>query len=313
MTGFQHSIAGGQGSLIVNSFQSPDFISGVQGWQVTKNGDVEFNSGTFRGTVTGGEFKGNNFIINANGQFFYSGIPASGNLLISIAGSNTSDPFGTAVGQGISVIGSSGSQINIEDNGSEAIITLAGSGLTSSTNSAQIITEALQAGVANERSALAISSGKENNRDDAALQLFSQSADGTIAANAIIEFGGTVVLTVTKSEIDTSIDIIRDSWHSITLDIGWTVSGQAPQYRTLPDGNVQVRGSATHSGVTVDTSINSANPLTAAYRPNSTRFYRPPTAQDAAGTVQMGTDGVFTMRASGFTATQVIMDGIYSI
>lgn len=52
--GFQHSIAGGQGNLIATSLQSPDFSSGSTGWQVRKDGSVEFNNGTFRGTISGG-------------------------------------------------------------------------------------------------------------------------------------------------------------------------------------------------------------------------------------------------------------------
>jgi hypothetical protein len=52
--GFRHDIAGGNGNLVVTSLQSPNFETGVQGWQVNKDGSVEFNNGTFRGTISGG-------------------------------------------------------------------------------------------------------------------------------------------------------------------------------------------------------------------------------------------------------------------
>jgi len=42
--GFQHSIAGGNGNLVVTALQSPNFVSGVSGWQIDKNGNAEFNS-----------------------------------------------------------------------------------------------------------------------------------------------------------------------------------------------------------------------------------------------------------------------------
>jgi hypothetical protein len=45
MAGFTHSIAGGQGNLIVTALQSPNFTPGADtGWQVTKAGDATFNS-----------------------------------------------------------------------------------------------------------------------------------------------------------------------------------------------------------------------------------------------------------------------------
>lgn len=54
MSGFRHDIAGGSGDLIATSVQSPNFVHGSTGWQIAKNGSVEFNSGVFRGTISGG-------------------------------------------------------------------------------------------------------------------------------------------------------------------------------------------------------------------------------------------------------------------
>jgi hypothetical protein len=47
---FSNPIVGGT-SLIRNSIHSPDFITGVQGWTINKDGSVEFSNGTFRGTL----------------------------------------------------------------------------------------------------------------------------------------------------------------------------------------------------------------------------------------------------------------------
>ncbi len=91
MAGFQHAIAGGQGNLIVAKFQSPNFVHGVSGWQVTIAGDAEFNSIVLRGS-----FEGIDFEILRAGQFFYSSTPAAGNLIMSVTPSTTGglDRFG---------------------------------------------------------------------------------------------------------------------------------------------------------------------------------------------------------------------------
>ncbi len=58
-------IAAGDGSLIYPALQSPDFQTGVQGWRIDRDGDVEFNDGTFRGTVdVTGSVTGSGVIIN---------------------------------------------------------------------------------------------------------------------------------------------------------------------------------------------------------------------------------------------------------
>jgi len=42
MAGFQHDIAGGSGDLVATSVQSPNFVHGVSGWQIARNGSAEF-------------------------------------------------------------------------------------------------------------------------------------------------------------------------------------------------------------------------------------------------------------------------------
>jgi hypothetical protein len=52
------------------------------------------------GAIAGSTFSGNDFIINTNGMFFYSGTPAAGNLVASIAPTVTADSFGNVVKPG---------------------------------------------------------------------------------------------------------------------------------------------------------------------------------------------------------------------
>lgn len=91
--GFSDPTFGG-GVLLVPAVQSPNYVHNVSGWAIFQNGVVEFNSGTFRGTITAGEFDGTDFVINANGIFYYSGPPANGNLILSVTRVAGTDGFG---------------------------------------------------------------------------------------------------------------------------------------------------------------------------------------------------------------------------
>lgn len=97
MTGFQHDIAGGQGNLVATAVQSPNYSAGSAGWQIRKDGSAEFNNLTIRGT-----FSGTDFIISSAGIFMYSGAPASGNLMISLAQAAGTDSFGNPYVKGLS-------------------------------------------------------------------------------------------------------------------------------------------------------------------------------------------------------------------
>jgi hypothetical protein len=98
---FQNPITGGQGALIRPAIKSPNFVEGVSGWSIDRNGNAEFNDGTFRGTVTASTFEGTDFMINTDGAFFYNGTPGAGNLIASIAPSDGTDPYGNAYLEGL--------------------------------------------------------------------------------------------------------------------------------------------------------------------------------------------------------------------
>jgi hypothetical protein len=71
------------------AIQSPNFVTTVSGWTINADGSAEFNNLSIRGT-----FNGTDFIINSSGAFFYSGTPASGNLISSVTNSAGTDSFG---------------------------------------------------------------------------------------------------------------------------------------------------------------------------------------------------------------------------
>lgn len=61
---FNNDIAGGNGALVRNQLISPNFVSGVSGWRIGKDGNVEFNNGTFRGSITSGNPAAAHIVIN---------------------------------------------------------------------------------------------------------------------------------------------------------------------------------------------------------------------------------------------------------
>ena len=63
---FPDSAIGGI-TLLTPAIQSPNFISGSEGWTINQDGSAQFNNLDIRGT-----FNGTDFIINNNGIFFYS-------------------------------------------------------------------------------------------------------------------------------------------------------------------------------------------------------------------------------------------------
>lgn len=90
-------LTGGNGSLVLPSVFSPNYVPGVSGWSIKKDGSSEFSNVTVRGT-----FAGTDYIINANGEYRYSGTPAAGNLIYSDT-NGTSDQFGNETVLGIGI------------------------------------------------------------------------------------------------------------------------------------------------------------------------------------------------------------------
>ncbi|HXC83878.1 MAG TPA: hypothetical protein VNV62_18675, partial [Trebonia sp.] len=89
-SGFSHDIAGGQGNLIVKSVQSPNFVSGVSGWQIARSGNAQFNDVDIRGGT-----------IEDGTALYYSPSPGTGNLIASISDAAGTDTYGNPYLAGI--------------------------------------------------------------------------------------------------------------------------------------------------------------------------------------------------------------------
>lgn len=100
MSGFSNAVVGGVGKLIRKWIQSPDYVPETSGWTVNQDGTVEFNDGTFRGTVEAS----NIILIGSSGEVLvYSGTPAAGNLILAISGDTGADAYGNTYTKGISL------------------------------------------------------------------------------------------------------------------------------------------------------------------------------------------------------------------
>lgn len=67
---FENSITGGQGALIRPAIKSPNFVTGVSGWTINRDGSAEFNNVVVRGTIVAGSISagsiGSSNIVNSN-------------------------------------------------------------------------------------------------------------------------------------------------------------------------------------------------------------------------------------------------------
>ena len=279
------------------------------------------------GVIEGGTFVGDDFIINPSGIFVYDGTPAAGNLIASITAAPGTDQFGNSYPRGYGLWQAdqvTGNEFNLL------------TGAASESIPAQLYTFVDNPGGATEQMQVNLQSAQSTAIKDRVLVALLSAAANLAQPNAIGELGyikaGSTSIVPMLSwgpggvfAIGSSVaaapgaspssPAVAETWHNITLDSGWT-SVVTPQYQLLSIGGtafVAARGQISHAGVTAATNINNSNPIPAAYRPGATRIYREPVAGDAAGTVAIGTGGVFQMRASGFTATQAILDGMYAL
>lgn len=314
--------------------QSSDYVPGVSGWAIFGDGSAEFNNGTFRGVVTAAAFIGTDFEITPAGEFFYSASPGAGDLIASIASTVTADPFGNTVRPGgFSAYGSGGSTAFLGSalvGGTPETLLRLFTGASFEGTSFQLINAAQGSGAAAFLSG--VIAGPETNvaghADIVAIQFNSANQGGTSTANGQVFYSdpshvehvwatwdatglAIVAARVTAADPGGGTPAIAETWHTISLDANWTAAGgQTPQYRLLPDGQVELKGTLTHTtGIaTGGVNINAGNPLPAAYTPSAAVYVR---AGDTnrAGLLQH-TTGILGAFGNG-TVTLVDLAGTY--
>lgn len=100
--GAGNPVVGGT-TIRIPAIQSPNYVAGVSGWIVRANGTAEFQGLT----ITGGTV-----VMGGSGAILmYSGTPAAGNLVLSIAPVAGTDAFGNAYPKGESILGTNGALV----------------------------------------------------------------------------------------------------------------------------------------------------------------------------------------------------------
>jgi hypothetical protein len=92
VSGFSNAIIGGAQKLIRRAIQSPNYVPATTGWSINKDGSAEFSTLTSRGMIVVQSSTG--------GVFVYSGTPANGNLIASMASASGTDAYGNTYPQG---------------------------------------------------------------------------------------------------------------------------------------------------------------------------------------------------------------------
>jgi hypothetical protein len=272
MLKFAHDIAGGQGNLIATQVKSPNFsLSGKTGWAILRNGDAYFFNITATGDVTATAFKGTDFDINSAGAFFYSGTPADGDLITSIASAGGTDGFGNAYLAGIVVYDSAGDQVGfqVDPSSGEAIMIAVPGGLAHMVKTPRISGASTNAGAANEAQWLIMTSGTNTSGADAALQLISEDANSAVAAQARLEFGGQVGLFTGPGGITACQPgqlATVETWHTFSsLSNSWTGT---LRYMFKPDNTVALESVGALGAGTLTNGTTIAT-LPSGYRPTN--------------------------------------------
>jgi hypothetical protein len=316
--------------LVRAAIRSPNYVEGVSGWTINIDGSAEFNNLTIRGTFTG-----DNFVINSAGAFFYDGVPALGDLLVSIAGAAGFDDYGNAYAEGLSV-GVATPRVVIGPVAGEALIYFPTGALDE--NSAPAIQAFLQN--SGQNSLLVVRGGTPSTElDYSALALTSSSEDGTTTQASgdliYVDTGGTTHEVVTTGHAGAAIagsvtavvpgsgtsraNVFQtETWHTATLAAGFTtsVSDEPPRYRLEGTGGGVVRldgtaytSAATAAGAPVFT-------LPVGYRPTIRRRFVGTTNASGYTTVggalwSIAPTGVVTLTpACSAASQQACLDGI---
>jgi hypothetical protein len=110
---FDNPITGIDGELVINQIKSSNFtLSPLDGWAVLKNGNAYFANITITG-----KFMGTDFIIDSDGIFLYTGVPAAGNLFASMASQNGTDSFGNNYFKGLQMGNQQAAHFGVDTSG----------------------------------------------------------------------------------------------------------------------------------------------------------------------------------------------------
>ena len=235
--------------------QSPNFNPNTKtGWSVYQDGSAVFYTVTAEGTITANVFEGTDFVINSDGEFFYSGTPANGNLILAIANAIGTDQFLNNYKAGLEVLGtggSAGASVWLDPVDGRIVITNAiagyeaicdGGSLSMSTpgSMANPATYAVQ----DSPLASLISSPSDGVNPGAEVKLYAGTASGEPYMSTPYQ----VALNPATGGAET--------WHVPALTGGWSqATGLTAQFTLMPSGIVAVAGRIKAGTVTSGTTV----------------------------------------------------------
>lgn len=232
MSGFANPLIGGGGGLVYPSIHSPNYVPGVSGWSINKDGSAEFDDLVIRGT-----FEGTDWEITSAGLFFYSGTPATGNLVGSWAQSaGGDDGHGNPYPAGLQVTDGNGNGIHLDTDGQLVIL---GAGLATAgfLQSAGAATSA--------DSPYTLLSGASNNDTVPQVLAVGESQDGSSPAHILL--AGFSLSGNDQAGLD--IDLVGAlRWAAVGSFTNDTYLYRAAAGKLATDGALAVGGLLTASG-----------------------------------------------------------------
>jgi hypothetical protein len=316
MSGFENNVINAINALIRAAIHSPNYVAGISGWSINKDGSAEFNNLTIRGT-----FMGTNFVLNQNGIFFYDPTETLGNLVVSITAKTVTGPLGETVGPGLTIGKAADVQLAMfrDPVFTTGIFTFI---LNNASFNNPLIDSAIVTGPPPFAAMLLQSaSNKTVGFRDRIQQQFNSSDGVSSFANMTLVYQSDAAVSLLYALIDGSGFAIRacsqltatdpttgtgpgnvaqsETWHDLRPLTGsfiGTIAGRyPPQYRKCADGDIEIVGyvslPASYNGVTF------AN-VPAAYRPGSNSGWKGgawcetnPTSNLGSPNVQVDTSG----------------------
>lgn len=259
MSGFTDPILAGDGSLIRPAAKSPDYTPGSLGWSINRDGTVEFNSGTFRGTISAATIiasiletatSGARIVIDTSNTI--KAYDSSGTLIMTISPTTAS----INITGSIKVINAAQPSFYMLCDGGS--ITLNDGVVTSGASFS------ISDGSGNQGAALIVQSPSQTSTQ-AAFKLIAKSPDGTVNPFMWVKQNMRVSGAVVQADGSGG----AATWQTPTYGTGWAGgpsggSRQALQYRITAEDELWLVG-AMHS--TSATPNATAFTLPAAFRP----------------------------------------------
>jgi hypothetical protein len=306
LSGFSNPIIGGGGALVYPSIHSPDYVPGVSGWTINKDGSAEFNNASFRGSVTVGSAGGPQVIINEALSF---------QIIFLTPNGGPSDVFLISQMQNVILLPSNGAHelsppligtlsVTFNDgNIAEGVLVLGG--MTNGGGDQGLFTLTLSAsGPLAGTWPGGILSGVYSTLGGNQLELFIENITDN-AGNIMVPLSNPVGGISGQSLTGTQLYPGLETWHRIVGGVGftngWTARGgnyPPPAYRALADGDVEINLHVVAGTLTNGTAMWT---MPTAYVPTSTQIMPVEVDSSAAPNATSGTPCLLIRGASDTT------------